>query len=60
LTPAVEFIPALTDELADVHALQADAQQRGWSSENARHGHVAAALQGHLTGLDKQAAQRPR
>ena len=59
-TPAVEFIPALTDQLADVHALQTDAQQRGWSSENDRHGRVAAALQGHLLRLDKQPAQRPR
>ncbi len=33
VAPAVEFVPALTDQLADVHALQADAQQRGWDSE---------------------------
>ena len=59
-TPAVEFIPALTDQLADVRALQGDAQQRGWTSENDRHGRVAAALEGHLQRLDNQPAQRPR
>ena len=52
-TPAVEFVPALTDQLADVHALQADAQQRGWESETERHGRVAAALEGHLERLDR-------
>jgi len=59
-TPAIEFIPALTDQLADVHALQADAQQRGWTSENDRHSRVAAALQGHLQQLEKQPPQQPR
>lgn len=53
-TPAVEFIPALTDQLTDIHALQVDAQERGWTSESDRHGRVAAALQGHLDRLEKQ------
>ncbi len=53
-TPAVEFIPALTDQLTDVQALQADAQQRGWTSESDRHGRVATALQGHRERLERQ------
>lgn len=53
-TPAAEFVPALTDQLTDVHTLQADAEQRGWQSETARHGRVAAALEGHLERLDRQ------
>ncbi len=57
-TPAPEFLPALTDQLADIHALKADADQRGWSSESDRHGHVAAALEGHLQRLQNQPAQR--
>jgi hypothetical protein len=58
-TPAVEFLPALTDQLADVRALKDDADHRGWSSESDRHSHVAAALEGHLQRLEKQPAQRP-
>ena len=50
-TPAAEFTAALTDQLADVTALQADAENRGWASEAARHRHVADALQGHLARL---------
>ena len=52
-TPTAEFIPALTDQLADIQALRADAQQRGWDSEVDRHGRVAAALQTHLDQLDR-------
>lgn len=58
-TPAAEFIPALTDQLADVHALKDDADERGWSSESDRHSHVAAALEGHLRRLESQPAKRP-
>ncbi len=50
-TPATEFAPALTDQLADIQVLQADADYRGWTSEAQRHGHVAQALQGHLDRL---------
>ena len=50
-TPAVEFTAALTDQLADVTALQADAETRGWTSEAARHRQVADALKGHLARL---------
>jgi len=50
-TPAAEFEPALTDQLTDVQALQADAQHRGWTGEEARHRHVAAALEKHLDSI---------
>jgi hypothetical protein len=50
-TPAAEFTAALTDQLADVTTLQADAETRGWTSEAARHRHVADALKGHLGRL---------
>lgn len=50
-TPATEFTTALTEQLADIQALQADAEQRGWSDEAQRHERVAHALQGHLDRL---------
>ena len=50
-TPATEFAAALTDQLADIQALQADADRRGWTSEAQRHDRVAKALQGHLDRL---------
>ena len=50
-TAAAEFEPALTDQLTDVRALQADAEQRGWTAEEERHQHVATALQSHLDSI---------
>lgn len=50
-TPAVEFEPALTDQLTDVQALQADAEERGWTGEQERHRHVAQALERHLSTI---------
>jgi len=50
-TPAVEFEPALTDQLTDVQALQADAEHRGWAVEKERHRHVAQALESHLNSI---------
>ena len=47
-TPAPEFSTALSAQLTDVQALQADAEHRGWTSEVERHATVSAALQGHL------------
>ena len=40
-TPATEFEPALTGQLADIQALQTDAEHRGWTSEEGRNRHVA-------------------
>lgn len=50
-TPAAEFEPALTDQLADVRTLQADADQRGWTGEEQRHRNVAEALESHLDSI---------
>lgn len=50
---APEFRGALTDELADIHALKADAETRGWTDEAARHERVAHALSDHLQRLNQ-------
>jgi hypothetical protein len=52
--PAPEFAPALVDQLVDVQALQADAEQRGWTSEVERHSRVIQRLQEHLGRLNIQ------
>lgn len=46
--PAPEFGEVLRDQLVDVTALRADAEQHGWVNEAARHDRVADALQEHL------------
>lgn len=53
-TPATEFEPALTDQLADIRALQDDAEGRGWTAEQQRHRHVATALERHLHSIQKR------
>ncbi|GAB3864153.1 hypothetical protein GCM10028801_32980 [Nocardioides maradonensis] len=53
-TPATEFEPALTDQLEDIRALQADAAGRGWSGEEQRHQHVAEALERHLNTVRRR------
>jgi hypothetical protein len=50
--PAPEFAPALRAQLDDIHALKADAEHRGWTSEAARHQRVIDALDGHVRRLD--------
>ncbi len=50
---APEFRDAITDQLADVQALEADADTRGWTDEAARHKRVANALTDHLQRLDR-------
>lgn len=50
-TTAPEFAPALTAQLEDIRALQADATTRGWDDEEARHDRVATALEDHLRRL---------
>jgi hypothetical protein len=50
--------PAATNTIAaqldDVHALQADAEGRGWDDEAARHRRVGASLEAHLQRLRRQ------
>lgn len=52
--PAPEFVPALRAQLVDIRKLQADAQNRGWSSEVQRHGRVIESLEGHLQRLENE------
>ena len=54
LIPALErsrSVGSLTDQLDDIQSLKADAEQRGWDSEAARHATTAAALTTHLHQL---------
>lgn len=44
----------LVDQLADVITLRDDAQQRGWTSETARHQHVADAITSHLRNIENR------
>jgi integrase len=50
--PGHEFAPALRAQLDDIRALKADAEQRGWTTEAARHQRVIEALDGHVRRLD--------
>nr|WP_233209511.1 site-specific integrase [Mycobacterium sp. ENV421] len=52
-TTAPEFREALTHQLADIEALKADAETRGWTDETARHERVTHALTDHLQRLDR-------
>lgn len=54
--PGDEFRPALTAQLADVHVLRDDADQRGWTDDTARHDNVIASLERHLRTLDRRRA----
>jgi integrase len=50
--PGPEHLPALRDQLSDIHQLRADAGQRGWDSEVKRHGRVISALEHHCSRLE--------
>lgn len=50
---APEFRDALDYQVADVKALEADAESRGWTDDAARHARVAHALTDHLQRLDR-------
>jgi hypothetical protein len=57
--PGPEFVPALRSQLADILQLRADADQRGWTGEAARHARVANALEKHIARLENtEAAER--
>lgn len=47
----LDFVPAIEDQLNDLHALRDDARDRGWNSEVARHERTIASLEGHLRRL---------
>jgi len=48
-----EFRDALDAQRTDIRALEADARDRGWNDEAARHHRVAATLSDHLGRLDR-------
>jgi hypothetical protein len=50
--PTSQFIPALRDQLTDLHALRQDATTRGWDSEATRHQRVITSLEAHLRRLE--------
>jgi site-specific recombinase XerD len=47
-TTTPEFIPAITAQLDDIKTLRVDADERGWTSESARHARVIDSLEHHL------------
>lgn len=49
---APEFEPAIEAQLADIHALRDDADDRGWTSETARHDRVIVSLERHLQRIN--------
>jgi integrase len=49
---APEFEPAIQAQLADIHALRNDADDRGWTSETARHNRVITSLERHLQRIN--------
>ena len=51
--PDPERRDLLAGQLADVMTLRADAEQRGWTSETARHERVADVLQHHIHRIDR-------
>ena len=50
-TTTTEFLPAINAQLDDVRQLRDDAQQRGWTSETARHQRVIDSLEHHQQRL---------
>lgn len=56
---APKFLPALQDQLTDVQALHADAEQRGWQSEAARHAGVITSLESQLRRLETSRHSQP-
>jgi hypothetical protein len=47
-----DFLPALRDQLNDLHALRQDADERGWEPEAARHQRVITSLESHVRRLE--------
>ena len=52
-TTTPEFVPAITAQLDDIKVLRSDAEQRGWTSETARHTRVISSLEQHLQRLER-------
>jgi hypothetical protein len=52
-TPTPDFVPVFEAQFADIIELQADAAERGWTSEVDRHGRAIEHLEGHLDRLER-------
>ena len=46
-----DFVPAIENQLSDLHELRNDAERREWGGEAARHQRVIESLEGHLRRL---------
>ena len=57
-TTTPSFVPAITAQLDDIRTLRADADERGWTSEIARHGRVIDSLEHHLHRLELRQPDR--
>jgi hypothetical protein len=53
-TTTPEFVPAITAQLDDLRRLRDDADERGWTSEVARHQRVIDSLEQHRRRLDDE------
>ena len=51
-TTTPDFEPAIKAQLDDIHALRDDANDRGWTSETARHDRVITSLEAHLRRIN--------
>jgi integrase len=51
-----DFAPALSAQLDDIRQLRDDADERGWTSETARHQRVITSLETHLRRLNSEPA----
>lgn len=58
-TTTAEFLPAITAQLADIRQLRDDANQRGWTSEVARHQRVIDSLEHHQRRLAPNPSTEP-
>jgi hypothetical protein len=58
-TTSPEFAPAITGQLADIHTLRDDAEERGWTSEAGRHARVIDSLEVHLRRIDANTSGLP-
>ena len=58
-TTTPDFTPAITAQLDDIRTLRDDAQQRGWTSETARHDRVINSLEHHLERLQRHTTPEP-
>jgi integrase len=57
-TTNTTFAPTIDDQIQDLQTLSADASQRGWTDEAARHNRVIASLQAHTQHLHRDTTRQ--